>query len=168
MKPFRVYTVTYPLTHVQGQLLLCTTPPFGIYEQWVHVTFNCLITLTIVLLGYGLDDRGSRVRFPVGAGNFFLHHRVQNSSGAHPASCPIGTRGSYPGVKRPDNEADHWPPSRTEVKEWVKLYIRYVFIAWSLVKRRDNFTFYLYLWSSWTVFIINSRSYRNVQCTVLL
>jgi hypothetical protein len=27
-------------------------------------------------LGYGLDDRGSRVRFPAGAGNFSLHQRV--------------------------------------------------------------------------------------------
>jgi hypothetical protein len=33
-------------------------------------------------LGYGLDDWGSRVRFPAGAGNFSLHHRVQNGSGA--------------------------------------------------------------------------------------
>jgi hypothetical protein len=33
--------------------------------------------------GYGLDDRGSRVRFPVGAGNFSLHYRVQNGSGDH-------------------------------------------------------------------------------------
>jgi hypothetical protein len=46
-------------------------------------------------LGYGLDDRSSRVRFPAGDGNFSLHHRVQNGSGAHPASYPMGTRGSY-------------------------------------------------------------------------
>jgi hypothetical protein len=47
-------------------------------------------------LGYGLDDRGSRVRFPGGAGNFCLLHRVQNGSGAHPASYPVGTGGSFP------------------------------------------------------------------------
>jgi hypothetical protein len=52
-----------------------------------------------IVLGYGLDDRGSRVRFPAGAGNFSLHHRVQNGSGAHPASYPVGTRGSFPGGK---------------------------------------------------------------------
>jgi hypothetical protein len=52
-----------------------------------------------IALGYGLDDRGSRVRFPAGAGNFSLHHRVQNGSGAHPASYPMGTRGSFPGGK---------------------------------------------------------------------
>jgi hypothetical protein len=70
-----------------------------------------------IALGYGLDDRGSRVRFSEGAGNFSLHHSVQNASGAHPASYPMGTRGSFPGVKRPRREADHSPPSSAEVKE---------------------------------------------------
>jgi hypothetical protein len=50
-----------------------------------------------IALGYGLDDRGSRVRFPAGAGNFSLLYRVQNVSGAHPTSYPMGTRGSFPG-----------------------------------------------------------------------
>jgi hypothetical protein len=50
-------------------------------------------------LGYGLDGRGSRVRLLAGAGNFSLHHRVRNGSGAHPASYPMGTRGSFPGSK---------------------------------------------------------------------
>jgi hypothetical protein len=53
-----------------------------------------------IALGYGLDNRGSRVRFPEGAGNFSLHHRcVQNGSGVHPASYPMVTRGSFPGGK---------------------------------------------------------------------
>jgi hypothetical protein len=52
-----------------------------------------------IALGYGLDDRGSRVRFLVGAGNFSLRHHVQNGSGDHPASYPMGTRGSFPGGK---------------------------------------------------------------------
>jgi hypothetical protein len=47
-----------------------------------------------IALGYELDDCGSRVRFPAWAGNFSLHHRVQNGFGAHPASYPMGTRGS--------------------------------------------------------------------------
>jgi hypothetical protein len=33
------------------------------------------------------------IRVPTGAGNFFLHQRVQTGSGAHPASYPMGTRG---------------------------------------------------------------------------
>jgi hypothetical protein len=49
-----------------------------------------------IALGYGLDHRDSRVRFPAGAGNFSLHHSVQNGSGAHPASYPMGTWGSFP------------------------------------------------------------------------
>jgi hypothetical protein len=42
---------------------------------------------------------GSRVRFPDGDGNFSLHHRVQNGSGAHSASYPTGTGDSFPGGK---------------------------------------------------------------------
>jgi hypothetical protein len=49
-----------------------------------------------IALGYGLDER---VRFPAGAGNFSLHHHVQNGSGANPASYPMDTRGSFPGGK---------------------------------------------------------------------
>jgi hypothetical protein len=52
-----------------------------------------------IALGYGLVERGSRVRFPAGAGNFSLHYRVQNGSGALPAFYPMGTRGSFPGGK---------------------------------------------------------------------
>jgi len=54
-----------------------------------------------------LDDRGSRVRFLEGAGNFSLYRRVQGG----------------PGVKRPKREADHSPPSSSEVKESVELYL---------------------------------------------
>jgi hypothetical protein len=39
------------------------------------------------------------ISVPAGAGNFSLHHRVQTGSGAHPASYPTGTRGSFPGAK---------------------------------------------------------------------
>jgi hypothetical protein len=52
-----------------------------------------------IALGYGLDDRGSRVRFPAGAGNFSLHYRIQSGSGVHPASYPMGTEGFFPGGK---------------------------------------------------------------------
>jgi hypothetical protein len=52
-----------------------------------------------IALGYELGDRGSSVRFPAGAGNFSLHHRVQTGSEAHPAFYPMVTRGSFPGGK---------------------------------------------------------------------
>jgi hypothetical protein len=35
----------------------------------------------------------------VGAGIISLHHRVQNGSGAHPASYPMGIRVSFSGGK---------------------------------------------------------------------
>jgi hypothetical protein len=54
-----------------------------------------------IALGYGLYDRDSGVRFLAGAGNFSLSHHVQNGSGAHPASYPMGIRGSFPGGKEP-------------------------------------------------------------------
>jgi hypothetical protein len=52
-----------------------------------------------IALGYGLDCRGSRFRFPAGAGDFSLHQCVQNGSGTHSASYPMGKRGSFPGSK---------------------------------------------------------------------
>jgi len=58
---------------------------------------SCFITKDNIIKS--VDDRGSRVRFPVGAGNFSLHHRVRNGSAAHPASYPMGARGSFPGGK---------------------------------------------------------------------
>jgi hypothetical protein len=39
------------------------------------------------------------VRFPAETENFSLRHRIQTGSGAHPASYPIGTGGSLPGVQ---------------------------------------------------------------------
>jgi hypothetical protein len=60
-----------------------------------------------IALGYGLDDRCSRVRFPEGTGNFHLHHRVQKGSGFHPASYPMGSRGSFPDGKAAG--AWNWP-----------------------------------------------------------
>jgi len=41
---------------------------------------------------------------------------VQTSSGSHPASYPIGTRGSSLGAKATGREADHSPPSSAEFK----------------------------------------------------
>jgi hypothetical protein len=51
-----------------------------------------------VAVGYRLDDRGSRFRFPAGAGNFSLYHQVQDGLGAHPASYPMGTGGTAAGA----------------------------------------------------------------------
>jgi hypothetical protein len=47
---------------------------------------------------------------------------VQTGRGAHPASSTMGTW-SFSGVKRPGRGVDHPPPSSTEVKERVELYL---------------------------------------------
>jgi hypothetical protein len=49
-----------------------------------------------VVSGYGLDDREIDVRSPAEAKEFFCRLCVQTVSGAHPASCTMGTGGSFP------------------------------------------------------------------------
>jgi hypothetical protein len=113
------------------------------YDGFHYVIKSCDNSVGIAL-GYGLDDRGSKVRFPAVAGNFSLH-RVQSGSGAHP-----GTRGSLPGVKRPGHEAHYSPPSSAELKECVELYFHSPNTpAWRGAqfkkKHRDNFHYYTFL-----------------------
>jgi hypothetical protein len=57
-------------------------------------------------------------RFTVGARYFSLLHSAQTGSGAHPASCPMDTGGSFPGGKAVSGrETDHSFPSSAEVKK---------------------------------------------------
>jgi hypothetical protein len=66
---------------------------------------------------YGLDDRAIGVRSPAGVKDFSSILCVQTGSGAHPASCTMGTRGPFPGGKaRSGRAADHSPPSSAEVE----------------------------------------------------
>jgi hypothetical protein len=44
---------------------------------------------------YGLDDRAIGVRSPAEAKDFSFGLFVQTGSGAHPASCPMGTGGPF-------------------------------------------------------------------------
>jgi hypothetical protein len=45
-----------------------------------------------------------------------------------------------PWVKRPGRDADHSPPSSAEVNAWSYTSTpQYAFMAWCLVKHRDNF-----------------------------
>jgi hypothetical protein len=61
---------------------------------------------------YGLDDRAIKVRSPTGA-DFSSSPCVQTGSGDPPASYSMGTER---GKERPGRDADHSPPSSTEVK----------------------------------------------------
>jgi hypothetical protein len=55
-----------------------------------------------------------RVRFPA-VQDFSLIHSVHGYSGAHLASSSTDTGGSFPRGKAAEREADHCPPSSTEV-----------------------------------------------------
>jgi hypothetical protein len=60
--------------------------------------------------GYRLDDRAIKVWSPVEARDFSSNFCVQTGSWAHPAVCPMGTRGPFLGGKaRPGHDADHSP-----------------------------------------------------------
>jgi hypothetical protein len=68
--------------------------------------------------GYRLDDREVGIGVPIGS-------RIFTSPGRPdrlwvPTSYLTGTRGSFPGVKRPVREADHSPPTGAETKKmWI-------------------------------------------------
>jgi hypothetical protein len=69
-----------------------------------------------IVSDYGLDDRAIEVRSPAETKDFSSILCVQTGSGAHPASCPMGTGGPFPrGKARPGRDADHSPPSSAEV-----------------------------------------------------
>jgi hypothetical protein len=81
-----------------------TTPHLPQYDPmaWhgTYLSTETALSFTFAIAtGYGLDDRGSGIRFLTWAGNFSLLHRVQTGSGAHTASYPMGTGGTFPGVK---------------------------------------------------------------------
>jgi hypothetical protein len=100
-----IETIRHKAVFKQGNVLLvfhCTSNTWR--RNGMHllkfkigtIFFWAMIAPSVQRLGYGLDDRDSRVRFPAGARNFSLHHRVQNGSGVHPAFYPVSTRGSFP------------------------------------------------------------------------
>jgi hypothetical protein len=71
-----------------------------------------------IALGYGLDDRGSRVRFPAGWEFFSSPSRPERLWG--PASF---LSNGIPGALSLGHEADHSRPSSAVVEESVELYL---------------------------------------------
>jgi hypothetical protein len=67
--------------------------------------------------GYRLDDWAIEVQSLAEAKDFSSSLCVQTGSGVHPASCTMGTGGSFPRAKAlPERDADHSPPSSAEVE----------------------------------------------------
>jgi hypothetical protein len=86
---FKILVVT-----LQGYILVGVSP--------VAQSVQCLTT-----------DWTAGVRSPTEAEDFSSNLRVQTGSGAHPASCTVGTGGKA----GPGRDADHSPPSSAEVKK---------------------------------------------------
>jgi hypothetical protein len=88
------------------------------FHCWSRVSSGSIVS------DYGMDDRAIGVRSPAEAKDFSSSLCVQTGSGAHPASCTMGTGGPFPGGKaRPGRDADHSPPSSAEVVNEYKLYL---------------------------------------------
>jgi hypothetical protein len=64
-----------------------------------------------IVSDYGLDDRAIGVRSRAGVKDVSSSLCVQTGSGAHPASCTMGTGGKA----RQERDADHSPSSSAEV-----------------------------------------------------
>jgi len=89
----------------------------------------------------GISRTEKRRHLQVGCTNWGRWHLKKYFTFGFVCICVAGAL--TPGVKRPGREADHSPPCSAEVKK-ERSYTSappYVFMAWCLVKHRDNFTF---------------------------
>jgi hypothetical protein len=146
---------------VSGQFQTPATLPPGKFSL-VPIVYSSVG----IALGYRVDDWGSRVRSSAGAGNFSLHHCVQNGSGAHPASYQMGSgalsRSKAAGarlttylllVPKSKNEWSYTPLLQYDSTAWCSVKTQgqcYLFTHWvgGWMVRRANldsiwFSFYL-------------------------
>jgi hypothetical protein len=85
-------------------------------SNFSYADIRSRVSSVSIVSDYGLDDQAIGVRSPAGAEDFSSSLCVQTGSGAHPASCTMGTGSPFPGGKaRPGRDADHSPPGSAEV-----------------------------------------------------
>jgi hypothetical protein len=78
-------------------------------------------SVVTIVTGYGLDDLGVGVQVSVGS-RIVSFHIVQASSGVHPMSYRMGTRGSFPRAKQLGHE-DSLQTSAEAKKTWIYISI---------------------------------------------
>jgi hypothetical protein len=99
---------TLNATKQQKQHTIITDVSYVPLASWLLLfTFHFLWFLTVSraaqsvqCLVYGLDDRAIKVQSSAGAKDFSSNLCVQTGSGAHPASCTMGTGVPSQGLKR--------------------------------------------------------------------
>jgi hypothetical protein len=97
------------------------------YVEFNYMTFRD--SAVGITTGYGLDDRGVRVRVPVEARIFFMSFRPVPGTTQPPIQWV--PEDLSPGVKRSEREVDHSLPTGAEVKKtWIYTSIPpYAFMA---------------------------------------
>jgi hypothetical protein len=111
---------------------------------FTHRLYVSLDSVVCIAASYGLDDRGARVRVPIGSRIFSTSSRPVLGPIQPPIQWVPGSL--YSGVKRPRREADHSPPVSAEVKKmWIHSPHTPSWRSAWLVKHRDNFTFFTFI-----------------------
>jgi hypothetical protein len=87
-------------------------------SHWIFFLTYLILPWAAVTCRYndclGVDCWGIEVRVPVRSRIFTSPYRPDR------LWCPVGTGGSFPGVKRQGREGDHSPPTNAEVKKtWI-------------------------------------------------
>jgi hypothetical protein len=144
--PTHIQSNYMPHTYVPSYSLLPLLP-ICIY---IYLTYMEVGSSVGIVLGYGLTNLGSRVRFPAEAGIFLFTTASRTSMGPTQPTIQWVSGALSLGLKRPEREADHLSPSSAKVKECVEPYLHSPntpsWLDAQLKKHRDNFTFYLYLY----------------------
>jgi hypothetical protein len=89
---------------ISGYAQIITTLLDTNIRTYVHTQFERSCNF-VCLPGWTTEGRSSSL------------HVIQTGSRDHPASYPMGTLSSFPGVRRPGREANHSPPTIAEVKK---------------------------------------------------
>jgi hypothetical protein len=100
-----------------------------------HISNKSRDSAVAIATGYGLDDRGVGIRFPVRS-RIFSHPRRPTRLCGPPNLLSDGYRELFPrAVKRPGCEADHSPPASAEDKKiWIYTSIPpYALMAYCLI-----------------------------------
>jgi hypothetical protein len=93
----------------------CSSKTLLIFSE-LHGVTRARMAQSVWRLAMGWMTKGSELESWWGQ-EFSLLHVIQTGSGAHSASYPMGTRGTFPRVKQPGREADHSSPTSSKVKK---------------------------------------------------